>query len=52
VDKITGTATTAPAAALAPTTTEATGKAEIALKAEASLCAWTLIGFVASISVA
>jgi hypothetical protein len=36
VDKTMGTATAAPAAALAVTTTEATGNAETALKAEAS----------------
>jgi hypothetical protein len=36
VDSTTGTATTAPAAALAPTTTEATGRADTALRAEAS----------------
>jgi hypothetical protein len=36
VDSTSGTATTEPAAALAPTTTEATGRAETALSAEAS----------------
>jgi hypothetical protein len=42
VDSTSGTATTEPAAALAPTTTDATGRAEIALKADASDWAWAL----------